>query len=201
MRRAQLDMRDRLGFAWSKMASRRAFGREEEERALFAPWALASQAARPRPAPDYPRHIPRPLDRAPSPCAPHAALRSLFGQSMAVVTLCGFPDESVHRLHSSGSSQPFLEVGQGIASIARSKAVYSAIDSHALGGLKPRMVFANSTARQTDVSEQKIALSTSVEPEVARPLRQEHIRFRRFQLERILPIVAKCSSAMALHLT
>ena len=87
-----------------------------------------------------------------------------------------------------GSSQPFLEVGQGIASIARSKAVYSAIDSHALGGLKTRMVFANSTARQTDVSEQKIALSTSVEPEVARPLRQEHPRFWGFQLERILPM-------------
>jgi hypothetical protein len=33
------------------------------------------------------------------------------------------------------------------------------------------MFFANSTARQTDVSEQKIALSTSVEPEVARGMK------------------------------
>ena len=41
--------------------------------------------------------------------------------------------------------------GKVEASIARSKAVYSAIDSHALGGLKTRMVFANSTARQTEV--------------------------------------------------
>ena len=77
---------------------------------------------------------------------------------------------------------------QGIASIARSKAVYSAIDSHALGGLKTRMVFANSTARQTDVSEQKIALSTAVEPEVARMLRQKPFQIRGFQLERILPM-------------
>ena len=41
--------------------------------------------------------------------------------------------------------------GKVEASIARSKAVYSKIDSHALGGLKTRMVFANSTARQTEV--------------------------------------------------
>ena len=81
---------------------------------------------------------------------------------------------------------------QRIASIARSKAVYSAIDSHALGllgGLKTGCVFANSTARQTDVSEQKIALSTSVEPEIARMLRQIHsMQIRGFQLERILPM-------------
>ena len=61
--------------------------------------------------------------------------------------------------------------GQGIASIARSKAVDSAIDSHALGGLKTECVLANSTGRQTEVLEQKIVLSTSVEPEVARPRR------------------------------
>ena len=41
--------------------------------------------------------------------------------------------------------------GQGLASIARSKAVYSAIDSHALGGLKTGGVVANSTGRQTEV--------------------------------------------------
>jgi hypothetical protein len=50
------------------------------------------------------------------------------------------------------------------------------------------MVFANSTARQTDVSEQKIALSTSVEPEVTRMLRQKPFQNRGFQLERILPM-------------
>ena len=41
--------------------------------------------------------------------------------------------------------------GQGLASIARSKAVYSAIDSYALGGLKTGGVSANSTGRQTEV--------------------------------------------------
>jgi hypothetical protein len=42
--------------------------------------------------------------------------------------------------------------GQGLASIARSKAVYSAIDySYALGGLKTGWVLANSTGRQTEV--------------------------------------------------
>ena len=40
---------------------------------------------------------------------------------------------------------------QELASIARSKAVYSAIDSHALGGLKTGGVSANSTGRQTEV--------------------------------------------------
>ena len=55
------------------------------------------------------------------------------------------------KLFPQGSSHEYSEVGQGIASIARSKAVYSAIDSHALGGLKTRMVFANSTARKTEV--------------------------------------------------
>jgi hypothetical protein len=50
------------------------------------------------------------------------------------------------------------------------------------------MVFANSTAHQTDVSEQKIALSTSVVPEVARMLRQKPFQIRGFQLERILPM-------------
>ena len=52
---------------------------------------------------------------------------------------------------TQGSSHEYSEVGQGLASIARSKAVDSAIDSHALGGLKTRMVFANSTGRQTEV--------------------------------------------------
>jgi hypothetical protein len=66
----------------------------------------------------------------------------LPGSALAVV---GFTD-------AMGSShEEYSEVGQGIASIARSKAVYSAIDSHALGGLKTRMVFANSTARKTEV--------------------------------------------------
>ena len=66
--------------------------------------------------------------------------------------------------------------------------IHSAIDSPALGGLKTEGVLANSTGRQTDVSEQKIDLSTPVEPEVAWPLRQEHPRFWGFQLERILPM-------------
>ena len=47
---------------------------------------------------------------------------------------------------------------------------------------------ANSTARQTQTSEEKFALSTSVEPEVARPLRQQHTRIWSFQLELILPM-------------
>ena len=49
---------------------------------------------------------------------------------------------------------------QGLASnliarwpVARSKAVCSAINSHALGGLKSGWVVANSTGRQTGVSE------------------------------------------------
>ena len=50
-----------------------------------------------------------------------------------------------------GSSHEYSEVGQELASIARSKAVYSAIDSHALGGLKTGGVVANSTGRQTEV--------------------------------------------------
>ena len=48
--------------------------------------------------------------------------------------VCGFV--GCRLLVRGGSSQPFLEVGKIEASIARSKAVYSAIDSHAFGGLK-----------------------------------------------------------------
>jgi hypothetical protein len=66
--------------------------------------------------------------------------------------------------------------------------ILSAIDSPASGGLKTAMVLAASTARQTDVWEQKITLSTSVQPEVARMRRQKPSQIWGFQLERILPM-------------
>ena len=51
----------------------------------------------------------------------------------------------------SGRRHGQMVGAQGLASIARSKAVDSAIDSHALGGLKTECVVANSTDRQTEV--------------------------------------------------
>ena len=52
---------------------------------------------------------------------------------------------------SQGPLQLQIARAQGLASIARSKAAYSAIDSYALGGLKTGGVSANSTGRQTEL--------------------------------------------------
>ena len=52
---------------------------------------------------------------------------------------------------SNGRGHGQLVRGKSGASIARSKAVDSAIDSHALGGLKTGGVSANSTGSQTEV--------------------------------------------------
>ena len=52
---------------------------------------------------------------------------------------------------STGRRHGPMVGGQGLASIARSKAVDSAIGAYALGGLKTECVVANSTGRQTEV--------------------------------------------------
>ena len=60
--------------------------------------------------------------------------------------------ETPHRWSRvNGRRHGQMSGAQELASIARSKAVYSAIDSHALGGLKTGGVIANSTGRQTEV--------------------------------------------------
>ena len=64
--------------------------------------------------------------------------------------VCRLRSEAIYE-RTQGRRHGQMVGAQGLASIARSKAVYSAIDSYALGGLKTECVLANSTGRQTEV--------------------------------------------------
>jgi hypothetical protein len=75
--------------------------------------------------------------------------RAQASENEAKAAFRGHMEASVHLGDSNPGWYGNMR-GKIEASIARSKAVDSAIDSHALGGLKSRIV-ANSTARQTEV--------------------------------------------------